>query len=363
MITVSLCMIVRDEEEVIGSCLDSTGDLVDEVIIVDTGSVDKTKEIASRYTSKIYDFKWINDFSAARNYSFSQATMDYIFWLDADDVLLKEDRAGFAKLKETVDSSVDVVMMKYVLSTGEDGKPTLSCYRERLLKRLKNFRWYDPIHEYMVFDGNIINSDISITHKKIPGRSVGRNLAIFEKILAEGRELSERNYFYYAKELYVNGRYEEAVEFYLKFLDTEGGHFTNYLDSCIDLSKIYDNYVKDNKQALRMLLRSFEYGIPRAEVCCLIGYRYKKAKDYPKAIFWFDLATKLNKPNSWGSIIHDCWDFLPYLELSICYFKTGNLKAAIKYNNKAAEYKPGHPVVTHNKEFFQTVLQEQDMTG
>ena len=89
--TISLCMIVRNEEKVLARCLESVRGCVDEIIIVDTGSSDGTKEIAARFTDKIYDFEWIDDFSAARNYSFEQATGDYLLWLDADDVLLPAD--------------------------------------------------------------------------------------------------------------------------------------------------------------------------------------------------------------------------------------------------------------------------------
>lgn len=67
MIKVSLCMIVKNEEEVLRQCLDSVNNLCEEIIIVDTGSTDKTKEIAREYTDKVIDFKWIDDFSAARN--------------------------------------------------------------------------------------------------------------------------------------------------------------------------------------------------------------------------------------------------------------------------------------------------------
>ena len=73
-------MIVKDEEFTLGRCLDTVKDLVDEIIIVDTGSVDKTKEIARTYTDKIYDFTWIDDFAAARNFSFEKASMDYLLW-------------------------------------------------------------------------------------------------------------------------------------------------------------------------------------------------------------------------------------------------------------------------------------------
>ena len=86
MITISVCMIVKNEERVLARCLDSLSGLADEIIIVDTGSDDKTKEIALSYTDHVYDFVWVDDFSAARNYSFSKAAMVYIYVADADEV-------------------------------------------------------------------------------------------------------------------------------------------------------------------------------------------------------------------------------------------------------------------------------------
>ena len=76
MPTISLCMIVKNEEMHIARCLDSVAELVDEIIIVDTGSTDRTAEIASGYTSKVCSYTWGDDFSAARNDSFSRASMD-----------------------------------------------------------------------------------------------------------------------------------------------------------------------------------------------------------------------------------------------------------------------------------------------
>ena len=75
MITISLCMIVKNEEQVLSSCLDSLAGLMDEIIIVDTGSCDRTREIATRYTDKIYDYIWKDDFADARNFAFSKASL------------------------------------------------------------------------------------------------------------------------------------------------------------------------------------------------------------------------------------------------------------------------------------------------
>ena len=102
MASISLCMIVKNEEAVLKRCLDSIADLMDEIIIVDTGSTDRTKEIAADYTSKIYDYRWANDFSAARNFSFSKATMEYIYAADADEVLDEENHMRFLRLKQAL---------------------------------------------------------------------------------------------------------------------------------------------------------------------------------------------------------------------------------------------------------------------
>ena len=79
MITISLCMIVKNEEKILARCLDSIADLVDEIIIVDTGSTDRTREIAARYTDKIFDFPWRDDFAGAQFCLFQSRDGIYLF--------------------------------------------------------------------------------------------------------------------------------------------------------------------------------------------------------------------------------------------------------------------------------------------
>ena len=109
MITISLCMIVKNEEKTLDRCLSCVAELMDEIIVVDTGSTDRTKEIAARYTDRIYDFAWVDDFSAARNYAFSKATGDYIYSADADEFLDEENRVRFRLLKENMYPEIEVV--------------------------------------------------------------------------------------------------------------------------------------------------------------------------------------------------------------------------------------------------------------
>jgi glycosyl transferase family 2/tetratricopeptide repeat protein len=85
--TLSLCMIVRDAERSLSAALISAQPFMDEMVIVDTGSVDRTRQIAQQFGAKLFDFVWCDDFSAARNYSLDQATGDWIFWMDTDDTL------------------------------------------------------------------------------------------------------------------------------------------------------------------------------------------------------------------------------------------------------------------------------------
>jgi len=356
VITISLCMIVKNEEDTIGRCLNSVYDLVDEIIIVDTGSTDKTVDIVKNYTDKIYHFKWIDDFSAARNYSFSKATKDYIFWMDADDVLLEEDRKKFKELKETLKPEVDVVIMKYNMSVKDKEQVTCTFMRERLVKRSNNFKWKDPIHEYIDFSGKFMNSDIAITHKKIHPRT-RRNLEIFEKAIKKGHQLSERNWFYYAKELFADGQYDKAAEYYEKFLNTKNGLLSNYLDACIDLSLCYKHKKNDEKR-LKTLLKGFEIAPPRPEIICQLGYYYKEREDYDRAINWFKLAPVIEKPqNTWSAVMHNYWSYIPYMELVSCYYKLGNIDKAIYYNEKASEDNPYDHKILHNRVFLATVKQ------
>lgn len=161
MISISLCMIVKNEEAVIGRRLDSVRRIADEINIVDTGSVDQTKDIGARYTDRIFDFEWIDDFAAARNFSFQQATADYILWLDADDVFTEKDQELFLELKRTLDPHIDAVSMNYHLAFDEEGNVTSSLRRYRLVKRERGFKWIGAVHEYLEVYGNLQHSDAS----------------------------------------------------------------------------------------------------------------------------------------------------------------------------------------------------------
>ena len=176
MVTISLCMIVKNEELVLERCLASAKNIADEIIIVDTGSTDRTREIGKRY-GKVYDFTWTDDFSAARNESFFRANMDYCMWLDADDVVTEENQKKLLELKTFLDPDTDVVMMKYAISEDDEGKPLFSYYRERMVKNGKGFLWEGRVHEAIVPRGKVVYSDIVIAHRKMVAGDKKRNLS------------------------------------------------------------------------------------------------------------------------------------------------------------------------------------------
>lgn len=352
MISISLCMIVKNEERVLKRCLDSVKDIVDEIIIVDTGSHDKTKDIAKKYTDKIYDFKWEDDFSKARNFSFSKATKEYILWLDADDVILNEDKEKLLELKSSLDKNVDIVMMKYNIAYDKNGEATYSYNRERLVKRDKEYKWVSPVHEVIVPSGNIIFSDIAISHKKEKKTYSKRNLNIFKNMIKKGKKLDARQQYYYARELYYHSMYYQAIQEFNKFFNRNDGWIENKISACLDMYNCYQA-LKDEENSLKILFKSFEYDIPRASVCCNIAKHFYLIGNYNTAIFWYDLATKLKPRLETGAFEDlDCYNYIPYLGLCVCYDKLKKYDIAKEYNEKVGKLRPNDEKYLYNKKYF-----------
>ncbi|MDR2752157.1 MAG: glycosyltransferase [Clostridiales bacterium] len=290
---ISLCMIVKDEEDKLSTCLDSVKDLVDEINIIDTGSTDKTIEIASRYTDRIFTFEWINDFSAARNFSFSKATKDYIFWLDADDVIAEEDRQKFKALKESLDPAVDIVFMTYKYYCIQASNLVFTHMRERILKRSANFTWEGAVHEHVKKDDERILghvSDVVITHNRLDTKqSLQRNADIVKGVIESGKATFREKY-YYAMNLKREGKPELSLKYFLEFLeDLEDGYF-----ECVDgLISMHDIYMEKGEpdKALAILLDNESLCSDMSEFYCALGNHYKDVENNPhKAASSFERA-------------------------------------------------------------------------
>ena len=351
MITLSVCMIVKNEEDVLARCLDCVKQFADEINIVDTGSSDKTKEIAKRYTDRVFDFEWCDDFSKARNFAFSKATKTYCMWLDADDVILEEDINKLNTLKETLDERVDIVMMKYHTGFDEYGKPTFSYYRERWIHNFRGYTWVGVIHEVIALYGKLQYEEIAVTHRKLHAADPMRNIRIFESRIKDGIQLDPREQFYYARELYYHGRYQAAFLTFDQFLKEGKGWIENNIDACQMMG--YCAYQLHDINPLTCFYRSFEYDIPRAELCCDIGRHFFDRNSYKQAIFWYEVALSCVRDDTSGAFVkEDCYGYTPSLQLCVCWWKLGNKEKAILYNEKAASFKPNSKEVLQNREYF-----------
>lgn len=315
MPTISLCMIVKNEEAVLERCLDSIADLMDEIIIVDTGSTDRTKEIASKYTTKIYDYQWTNDFSAARNFSFSKASMEYIYAADADEVLDEENRERFLRLKNCLLPEIEIVQMKYV--TVSEFDTVLNAqkeYRPKLFKRLRTFTWIDPIHETVRLQPVVFDSDVEILHKPQSLHSK-RDFSIFIKTFEHDGFFSPKIRSMYAKELLKTGDkhdFAAAKPIFQMIFDNDPSDDARKEASCI-LAHIYR--LEGNKNEFFKLTMKDMLTNPCSEICYELGMFFLAERDYAEAVLWF-----YNAAYETESIldIHTSGD-LPLLGLVECY--------------------------------------------
>lgn len=166
---VSLCMIVKNEEANLPDCLGSVTDLVDEVVVVDTGSTDKTKEIAQRFGAKVHDFPWIDNFAAARNESLKHAAGDWIFWMDADDRLDEDNRQKLRTFLSRLPDENAAYVMKCVCLPDPISKTTTVVDHLRLFRNDPEIRWKYRVHEQILpairkQQGEVRWSDVEIHH-------------------------------------------------------------------------------------------------------------------------------------------------------------------------------------------------------
>lgn len=352
MASISLCMIVRDEQEVLARCLSSVCDAVDEIVIVDTGSHDDTRDIALRYTDRVYEFKWQDDFAAARNYAFDMAHGDYLMWLDADDVIAPEQCEKLRKLKGELDAHMpDAVMMKYCLAFDGDGRCSMWNWRERLLRRDAGLRWQGAVHEVIAVTGSVEHADISIEHR--PGKKplTMRNLLIYEGRRARGEKFSARDIYYYARELYAHGLYAEAARRFEEFL-ARGDGWIEDEHAAYRLLGACRAGMGDSEGELKAYMSALRLGAPRAGMCCAVGRWYIERSLWPAAEFWFKAALECGAAQD-GFIDEDERTFLPYIWLCVCRDRQGDTSGAQHYCQLAAAIKPHDPTVLHNMQYFE----------
>jgi glycosyltransferase involved in cell wall biosynthesis len=198
MNTISLNMIVKDEEKFLDGCLSSIKDIVDEIIIADTGSTDGTKDIARKYNAKILDYTWKHNFADARNFVLKNSTCNWILYLDADERIDDKYHPEIIKIINSDESDAYLLKLKSVTKTNEQEQIQIAAY-PRLFKNIDGLKFEGRIHEQitpsLVQSGaRIKNSSVIIDHlgyaqdDEIIEKKKRRNLENLIKLVEEEPE-------------------------------------------------------------------------------------------------------------------------------------------------------------------------------
>ncbi len=350
----SLCMIVRNEEVNLLQCLESVRTAVDEIVIVDTGSSDRTKEIARRFTHLVFDEPWRGDFAAARNASLARASKPFILWLDADDVIDPEELEKLLLLKEELNETVDAVMLPYHYAFAADGRPSLVFDRERIVRRAAGFAFSGVVHEAMAVSGHVIRRDVVVRHTGEHGASSNRrNLALYEAWIACGKTLSPRDQYYYARELKNAGMTRQAAQAFAAFLQ-EDGWIENRLDAYVQRGTCLEA-LGDWQAAKASYAQSLTECV-RAEALCALGACAMAQADWQTAIFWYRAALLCELPQTAGFVSPEAYGYIPLMQLCVCYDRMGLTREAARMNEQALLLRPGDAAATANRAYFEKAL-------
>ena len=170
-----------------------------------------------------------------------------------------------------------------------------------------------------------------------------------------GEKMTPRNQFYYARELYFNKLYDEAIHEFSKFLSEGKGWKENNIEACLNMSKCYKQKGQID-HALTTLLGSFVYDLPRGEILFEIGNIFFEKAQYHNAIYWFERALESRSNIKNGSFVNvDACTFLPALQLCFCYNKIGDNLTALHYHQISKNFKPDDEKVKYNDEYFKNL--------
>jgi tetratricopeptide (TPR) repeat protein len=339
----SLAMIVRDEEQTLGRVLEDAAGVFDEMVVLDTGSTDRTRDVAGAHGARVETFEWVADFAAARNAAFDACTGDWIMWLDADDRLPAPVPERLAAWKARLAGlAADAVYVPYHYAFESDGvTPRLSFLRERIIRRGAGLRWQFAVHEVIDVpaDRICVADDLWVEHRPVEERralNVDRNLRILEDRYAAG-DRSLRTLFYLGNELQDHQRNSDAVAVYEQYLTTAGLGWERYvahlyLATCLDRLGRQD-------EAVAEYLEAVEEDSSRAEAYLQLGLLHYRAGRWTAAVPLLLAATGATRPAT-GFVVPAHYSYLPWDYLAVCYWRLGRNREALDALAKAL---PGNP--------------------
>lgn len=236
----SICIIAKNEEENLDRCLGSVKDFDCEIIVVDTGSTDKTKEIAAKYGAKIYDFPWINDFSAARNFSLEKASYDWVLVLDCDEWMTEARVEDFMELGRRYPQYIGRLTRRNILKNQESN----ACYVDKV-ERFFNRRYFHyegSIHEQVTpvgdFEVKLYEIPLVVMHDGYVGSKEdqqAKHIRNTTLLLKEVEKNPNEPYLYFqlGQEYFCEDDYEKAVSYYEKVLEYDLDPKLEYLQMTV----------------------------------------------------------------------------------------------------------------------------------
>lgn len=341
-------MIVKNEEIMLERCLESLVAIADEIIIVDTGSTDRTVEIAQKFVDKVHYFKWIDDFAAARNYAQSLATCEYVLRWDADCTLQDGDMKKLFEIKSNNFDGADLYNLSYVeqFETLDNGK-IVTLFQEELFYfyRRRLFHWNGPIHEELTLHNPQtkikISSDTKILvlhHRKESGK-LWRNKQNLE-ILKSRINLKDKYYvrmlFFYARDLYFDLQYNESIKQFQSLLSQRiTNEMRDYTIEKIIFALLYSNQ-KDRLSEFQNLLetKSPRITLTKADLMCL--------SDPVAALELYTkyLQTPFLQKDSLYEYDIERFQIHPYIQLAKLLIHTGETQKVKNNLQKALTLKP-----------------------
>ena len=354
MASLSLCMIVRDESEVLARCLGSAAGVADEIVVVDTGSTDDTPAIARSFGARVHPFEWIDDFAAARNRSFDLAACPYILWLDADDVLLAEERAKLLALKPRLDK--DVYWLPYDYTQDLFGNSLLRIHRERIVRNTPEIRWASPIHERLTLPPGLSGEhvDILVSHRRTTAgweRDRGRGISLLRRVLARPEHAGTAElHFDLGREYEAVGLWEEAGRCYERFLALNGPPADPWTHEHLAGHHLRRAFAEPSgaaghwRRARAAAEEALRLDPRRAEPCVLLGQIAEAEDDPEAAVAWYSRALR-PMPETTDPLSPADYTVVPAARLSRLWMKLGDPRKANEYNEAALAWSPGDPLL------------------
>jgi glycosyltransferase involved in cell wall biosynthesis len=341
-VRLSLAMIVKNEETLLGRVLDSAAAVCDEMIVVDTGSTDATRAVAEEHGASVHEIAWRDDFATARNASFAWCTGDWILWLDADDVLPTPTQQAIMALKSWLNNDVDAVAGPYHYSIADTGTVLLNVFRERLIRRESGLRWEGKIHEVISLPASrsVFVPELVIEHRPDPQKralNVDRNVKILEAEIAGGHPLP-RTLFYYANELYDHQRWGEAAHWYREYLDVDRLGGADRYWALLYLAEA-SRVLGDTDSVRDAATRAIAVDPSRAEAYMALARLYYDEEQWAKAAPLFVAATAATAPTT-GMVRNVDYLYAPWDFLSVCLDRMGRRAEALTAAQQALEGNP-----------------------